>query len=178
MNFIILIVENNIFFRQALRDILHHRFPEINIRLARNREECMALLKEFEPDILFIDIQFHDKDGIELIRLARRNYPSTVIVIFTEYDIDEYRTATLLAGGNYIIPKVLWTGNEILALVETIMTNKGFPRPETEPWPLAEQDFLKRPLERRKNNQTEKGQFFEREYLKSNRDRRRKTLLK
>lgn len=174
MDFRIVLFDDNDFFRQSLHDLLHQHFPDIDIRQATNSEECLSLLVDASPDILFLDLQFHDVDGLNLIKRIRQDYPATVIVILTEYDMNEYRSATLMAGGNYVIPKTLWTGNEILALVRTILTNMGFPRAETESWLVGEQDFLRRPLERRRNILTEKGRVFERNYLKHHPDRRRK----
>ena len=138
MKFRIVLVDDNVFFRQSLHDILHDRFPEIDLYLATNNEECLTLLKDFSPDILFLDLQFHDLDALKLVQRIRRHHPSIVIVILTEYDMNEYRSATLLAGGNYVIPKTLCTGNEILALVRTILANLGFSRSEDEPWPVGD----------------------------------------
>ena len=174
MKFRIVLIDDNTFFRQSLYDIVHKRYPEIDIRQATNSAECLNLIEDFSPEILFLDIQFHDDNGFKLVQRIRRDHPAIVIVILTEYDMNEYRTATLMAGGNYVIPKTLWTGNEILALVGTILTNKGFPGPETESWQVGEQDFLTRPLERRRNILTEKGRAFERNFLKHHPDRRGK----
>jgi len=174
MKFRIVLVDDNVFFRHSLHDMLHNRFPEIDIHQARNSEKFLTILENFSPDILFLDFQFHDTDGLKLVQRIRRDHPAIVIVILTEYDMNEYRSATLMAGGNYIVPKTLWTGNEILALVGTILINKGFPRPDTESWLVGEQDFLRRPLERRRNILSEKGRAFESNFLKHHPDRRRK----
>jgi DNA-binding NarL/FixJ family response regulator len=168
----ILICEENKFFRQSLLDILLSRFSDIVIKVGEDTGECLRELQECSPHILFMDLYRKGQEGLGMIRCVREKHPAAIIIAFTEYDLDEYRAAALFAGVNHVIPKELWTGGEILALVETLLKNRGLISADTTKGQIMEDDFWARPLERRKKKISLKDQVIEKEYLAHNEERR------
>ena len=73
-------------------------------------------------------------------------------------------------GANHIISKELWTGHEILALMQTILATKDIWDGEYTEDILVDKDTLVRPLERRQKDN--KGRAREKEYLAEKPDRR------
>ena len=51
-------------------------------------------------------------------------HPGVCIILVTDYNIDEYRKDAILRGASHIVSKELWTGNEITALIKTILMTK------------------------------------------------------
>lgn len=166
----ILLVEKNTFIRDALRQILHGRFSSLIIKDVLCHEECLSEMQGFKPDILILGIEENNKKGLEGLRQIREQYPATVIVLFTDYEIEEYRKEAVLKGANHIISKELWTGNDILALMKTILATKdGWDRESVED-KVIEEEFLRRPIERRRRDR--RGMAREKEYLAHHPERR------
>jgi DNA-binding NarL/FixJ family response regulator len=121
--FRILIIDPNTPFRESLRKIIAGRFPTIEIQEAAAGAEGLAKLNTFTPLLIFIDIYLPDKNGLDLARKIKASYPEIIIAIFARYDAPEYQTAANDSGVEHLIPKDDWTGEDILALVESILLN-------------------------------------------------------
>jgi CheY-like chemotaxis protein len=66
----ILIVEDNAFFLQFLKETLHARFPSTDILEAANGEEALQKIKTLPPEAIFMDLRLPGANGLEMI------YPS------------------------------------------------------------------------------------------------------
>ena len=118
--FRILIIDPNTPFRESLRKIINGRFPTIEIQEAAAGSEGLAKLKAFTPPLIFIDIYLPDKNGLDLAKEIKISYPKTIVAIFASYDSPEYQAAANDSGIEHLIPKDDWTGEDILALLESI----------------------------------------------------------
>jgi DNA-binding NarL/FixJ family response regulator len=127
--FRILIIDPNTLFRESLRKIIHGRFPTIEIQEAAAGAEGLAKLNTFTPLLIFIDIYLPDKNGLDLARKIKVSYPETIVAIFASYDSPEYQAAANDSGVEHLIPKDDWTGEDILALVESIFLDTELSRP-------------------------------------------------
>lgn len=123
--FRILIIDPNTPFRESLRKIINGRFPTIEIQEAAAGAEGLAALNTFAPLLIFIDIYLPDKNGLDLAKKIKASYPEIIIVIFARYDSPEYQAAANDCGAEHLIPKDDWTGEDILALVESIVLDTG-----------------------------------------------------
>ncbi|MDH3327615.1 MAG: response regulator [Desulfobulbaceae bacterium] len=166
----LLLVEKNIFIRDALREIVHCRFPSLIVKEVLCHENCLSEMGDFTPDVLILGATGNNRKDMEDLQKIRGSFPATVIVFFTAYENEEYRKEGILKGANHIISKELWTGNEILALIKTILATKESWDREYAQDKLIEEEFLHRPIERRRRDRG--GRAKEREYLEQNPDRR------
>ncbi|MFH1758821.1 MAG: DNA-binding response regulator, partial [Pseudomonadota bacterium] len=53
-------------------------------------------------------------------------YPETMVIILTSFDLPEYRQAAYERGADYFLVKGSSTNEEILELVESLLSNSGF----------------------------------------------------
>lgn len=120
----ILIVEDNDHFRQTLRSLLDARFPSIRFEEARDGREALEKVSVFDPDLIFMDIKLPGQSGLELTKRIRHSNAQVKIIILTSYDLPEYRQAAKVGGANHFISKGSSKTEEILALVETILSEK------------------------------------------------------
>ena len=120
-----LIVEDNDNFRQTLRSLLDSRFPSMTIEEAGEGGEALEKVHAFDPDLIFMDIKLPGESGLELSRRIRRFNPEVKIIILTSYDFPEYREAARNGGADHFISKGSSNAEEILALVETILSKKN-----------------------------------------------------
>ena len=125
----ILIIDPNVPFRKSLGKIFIDRFPQIEILEASAADQGLIWLKTSTPKLVFIDIYLPDRNGLDLARTIKTAYPEIIIAIFAMYDSPEYQAAANDSGVTYLIPKDDWTGEDILALVESILIDSGTARP-------------------------------------------------
>ena len=117
----VLIVEDNLSFREILKDNLHSRFPSIEIFEAADGEKALQIVDATSPDLIFMDIQLPGENGLQITRKIKTRYPHIIVVIITTYDIPEYREAAFRYGANRFIPKDSLDWKEIETVVEDLM---------------------------------------------------------
>jgi len=119
-----LIVEDSQFFLQLLKETLHSRFPSMEVIEARDGEEALQKIDSSCPDIIFMDVKLPGENGLELTKKIKADCPEMVIVILTSYDLPEYREAASRHGADYFLSKGTATKEQILTLVESIISEK------------------------------------------------------
>ena len=117
-----LIVEDNDTFRQTLRSLLCSLFPLMTFDEARDGEEALQKLSAFSPDLIFMDIRLPGENGLEITKKIRSSHCRAIIVILTSYDLPEYQEVASMNGANHFMSKGLSTTEEILALVNSILS--------------------------------------------------------
>jgi len=78
---------------------------EFTVDIAANGQEAWDAYNRQKPDILLLDLDMPQKDGIEVTRLVRQKDPHTHIIIYTTHGEPEREIAALDAGANEFIPK-------------------------------------------------------------------------
>jgi DNA-binding NarL/FixJ family response regulator len=121
--FKILIVDPNDPFRRSLKKVLVNRFPFIDIQEVSNGSQGLEMVQNFRPNLLFIEIHLPSENGLDLARQIKIDHPEIIIVILTSYDLPEYKAAAKESGIEHLVPKNDWTGEDMIALVHTILTD-------------------------------------------------------
>jgi DNA-binding NarL/FixJ family response regulator len=122
--FKILIVDPNDPFRRSLKQVLVGRFPFVDIRQASNGTHGLELVQSFSPDLIFLEIHLPSQSGLDLARQIKIDHPDIIIVILTSYDLPEYKAAAKESGVEHLIPKDAWTGEDMMALVQSILAGR------------------------------------------------------
>ena len=115
----ILLVEDNAIFRKSLRDMLTHRFPEMEIAEASDGEEALRKLEKINADLIFMDVRLPGMSGLETTRRIKEADPARQVVILTSHDIPEYRAAAFGSGASYFFTKVNTGSDEIANFVKS-----------------------------------------------------------
>jgi len=115
----ILIVEDNAFFLQFLKETLHSRFPSVDILEAANGEEALQKIRTFPPDAIFMDLRLPGENGLELTKKIKAQYPNIIVVILTNYDLPEYREAAYQCRANHFLPK-----DSFLEMINSFLPNR------------------------------------------------------
>lgn len=116
----ILLVEDNDIFRQIFLDSLTQCFPDYSYEEARDGNEARLKVSEFYPDIIFMDINLPNKNGLELTAEIKKEYPGICIIIVTNYDFPEYRAKAEEIGADYFLSKSSITEDHIAGLLHKI----------------------------------------------------------
>ncbi len=119
-----MLVEDNVIFRETLRDSLHLRFPSIEITEAGNGEEALEKIGSLPPNLIFMDIRLPEESGLELTRKIKKLHPDIMIIILTNYDIPEYREAAARFKADYFFSKDSMNIEEVVPLVKSRFCQK------------------------------------------------------
>ena len=119
--FKILIVDPNDPFRRSLKKVLVKRFPFVDIQEASDGSQGLEMVQSFSPKLIFLEIHLPAESGLDLAREIKIDHPEIIIVILTSYDLPEYKAAAEESGIEHLVPKDDWTGEDMIALVHTIL---------------------------------------------------------
>ncbi len=78
----ILIADDHALFRDGLRSLLQAQGHEI-VGEAKNGREAIVLTRELRPDLVLMDLQMPEVDGIEATRVISTELPEMKVVILT-----------------------------------------------------------------------------------------------
>lgn len=118
----ILIIENSAIFRYTMKNFLQSRFPAMALEEAQNGEEALQKATFFPPDIIFMDIKL-PSEVTAINEKFKKMFPNVTVVLFTDYDPNEYRSVAKESKANYILQKGASTAEEIEELVDSILNS-------------------------------------------------------
>jgi CheY-like chemotaxis protein len=120
----VLIVEDSRLFRELFKERFHDRFPSIEIYEAVDGEEALQKIQAFRPNLIFMDIRLPGKNGLEVAKKVKAQYPNIIVIILTGYDLPEYREASTRYA-DYFFSKDSSAPENIFTLVESILSTHG-----------------------------------------------------
>lgn len=95
------------------------KLPNVNIvGEAKDVTTAKHLLDEIEYGLAIYDINMPNGSGIDLMKYTKKKYPSTKIIIMTNYSIGDYKERSLEAGANYFFDKS--DLDEMITLIEQL----------------------------------------------------------
>jgi two-component system, OmpR family, response regulator len=81
------------------------RYEGFEVRQAHTGTNAVNLAREFEPDVVVLDMMLPDFDGLEVLRRMRRADAGVPVLFLTARDSVEDRVAGLTAGGDDYVTK-------------------------------------------------------------------------
>ena len=121
----IMIVDDHLVVREGLKQLLEIDGNIEVIAEASNGLECLQLLENVFPDVIFMDVKMPGISGIETTRLICQKYPRVKIIMLTIYEDEHFITEALHAGAKgYILKKVDREG--LTSAIRHVMENRAF----------------------------------------------------
>jgi len=122
----IAIAEDNHFLAKAIREKLSF-FEDISVKfVAKNGAELIGKLAEDQRvDVILMDIQMPEMDGIKATEIIKNQHPQIKILMLTVYDDDEYIFKSIKAGANGYLLKEIEAQKLYNSIIEVI--NDGAP---------------------------------------------------
>jgi two-component system, NarL family, response regulator LiaR len=94
----ILVVDDHPVVRDGLIAMLSTQPDFSIIGQAANGLEAVSKARLYQPDIVLLDLEIPEIDGVEALRLMRQNVPNINVVVFTAFDTDERIVSAIQAG--------------------------------------------------------------------------------
>jgi len=118
----IAIADDHKIFKEGIRFALKDKKFIRIIWEAENGMDLMAKMEETCPDVLLLDISMPEMDGINAIKLLRKQYEEAKIIVLTMYDEQEMITRMMEMGANAYLIKTT-DPEEIYQAILTCMNN-------------------------------------------------------
>ena len=94
----VVIADDHPVVRAGLRGMLE---PESDIEVvgeATNGREAVSLVGRLEPEVVLMDLQMPELDGVAATKQIRERYPETNVLVLTTFDTDADVTRAISAG--------------------------------------------------------------------------------
>lgn len=125
----LLLVEDNPQLNKALTTLLKRNSYLVDS--AFDGEEALMCLKEYQYDVIILDIMLPKIDGLEVLRRARKNNIQTPIILLTARSTIEDKITGLDLGADDYLPKPFST-EELLARIRALGRRKNAPIKENK----------------------------------------------
>ncbi|MDQ0172233.1 response regulator [Paenibacillus tundrae] len=103
----VLVVDDHAHAREAICSILAEDTTFEVIGTASNGQEALELTEQWMPDLILMDVQMPDMDGLEATRLIKMRFPYVIIVMVTVSDDVTYLFEALKQGAQGYLLKNL-----------------------------------------------------------------------
>ena len=91
-------------------------------------QRAVDLAKEYEPDVILMDVRMPGMDGIEATKKIQRLFPEIKIIAVTACDDDPFPARLLQAGASGYLTKGAST-DEMIQAIKTVMAGKKYLTP-------------------------------------------------
>ena len=127
--------------RTGMRTLLRDVKDVVLVGEAANGEEALQLIGQELPDLAILDISMPGLSGIEVTRLAKKNYPDVKILIVTIHEDEGYVNEIIRAGASgYVLKNA--DKEEILRAISAVASGEKFFSPTISQ--LMIEDFIKK----------------------------------
>lgn len=101
----LLLADDHTLLREGLKRLLHQTSDILVEGEAGNGQEALALLARRHWNALVLDMSMPGRDGIDLIRQIKAEYPSVPILVLTMHGEQQYVTRAIKAGASGYLTK-------------------------------------------------------------------------
>ncbi|WP_325063597.1 response regulator transcription factor [Risungbinella massiliensis] len=103
----LLIADDQTLMREGLKTLLELETNFTVVATASNGEEAYRKTKEYQPDVILMDIRMPTVDGVEGTKRITRDFPDTKVLVLTTFNDQEYILAALESGARGYLLKDL-----------------------------------------------------------------------
>ncbi len=120
----IMIVDDEFIMRQGIRYMMNWEKEGYEVvGEASNGKEALDMLESTKPDIILCDIAMPIMDGLDFIKIVKKEYPNIQILVLSSYDRFDYVRQALLNGAVDYVLKPTLNPEELLKIVSKTAKN-------------------------------------------------------
>lgn len=117
--FTLLIVDDEPIILKSYSRLLQLQLPGINIFVAKNGIEGLALIKEKSPNFILLDLAMPEMNGFEVLAQLQEDHVKLPIIVMTAFDTeDNIELAKMISQNNHI--QVLRKPIDVQVLIERL----------------------------------------------------------
>lgn len=127
-----MLADDHVLVREGIKHLLEYDGSVEVIQEANNGVECIEKLADVNPDILLLDINMPDMNGIEVLEeLKRREHPVKILILTVHNEIEYLIRAVDIGADGYIL-KDSGTA-ELKQAITTILNGESYIQPSLLP---------------------------------------------
>ncbi len=124
----ILVADDHPVVRDGLVAMLSTQVDFDVVGQAGDGQQTVTLAHELEPDVILLDLEMPEMDGVEVIRTLRQTCPVVRVLVFTAFDTDERILGAVQAGAQgYLLKGV--SRDELFQAVRVIHSGGSLLQP-------------------------------------------------
>lgn len=100
------------------------RYEGWQVRTAGNGMSALTTSRQFEPDVVVLDVMLPDLDGFQVLRRLREQTPTVPVLFLTAREAVEERIAGLTVGGDDYVTKP-FSLEEVIARLRALLRRSG-----------------------------------------------------
>lgn len=132
MSIKVMLADDHVLMREGIKHLLEYDGSIEVIQEANDGIECLKILKDVTPDILLLDINMPDMNGIEVLEeLKKTNNPLKVLILTVHSEV-EYLVKAIDIGANGYILKDSGS-SELKQAINMIMDGECYIQPSLLP---------------------------------------------
>ena len=101
----ILITDDHAVVRRGLKQILEEEFDQVVFGEAQNTREMLEHLQKKAWDVVILDIQMPDGNGIGVLEKVRKAKQPPIVIVLTNQSYPQYRRKCMKVGANFFFDK-------------------------------------------------------------------------
>ena len=119
----VFIVDDHYMVIEGIRSLLQNEKGIEWAGHAMNAASCLAFLKNQQPDVILMDINLPDKNGIDLCKEVKEKYPSVFIIGLSTFNQQSFVQKMMDNGASgYVLKNA--TQQELTDSIETVIKGK------------------------------------------------------
>ncbi|MEX2597527.1 MAG: response regulator transcription factor [Salibacteraceae bacterium] len=127
----LLLCDDHQIFREGVRATFQAEKSVEIIAEAENGRDCLEKLKKHLPDVVLLDINMPEMDGIEALQIIKKDYPFIKVLALTQYDEKRFVKQMMKFGADgYILKNT--SKREMLIAINRVMKNGVYLADEAE----------------------------------------------
>jgi DNA-binding NarL/FixJ family response regulator len=115
----LLLADDHRMFRQGLRELLERKTDCEVVGEAATGREVIQQVEALRPDIVLLDIQMPELDGVAVARQLGQTHPEVKIIILTMYRQDQHLFEAIRAGARAYLLKDA-DAEELISVIERV----------------------------------------------------------
>jgi len=91
---------------------------------AKDEAEALESYQSLKPEVIILDICLKQGSGINVLKIIKKNKPSPIVIMLTNYSCPQYERTCMELGANYFFDKLTEIPKVSQILKELIEQNK------------------------------------------------------
>ncbi len=140
-----MLVDDHPLFRQGLRRVLEAQEGIEVIMEVADGEEALRITKQLMPDVVIMDINLPNKNGLQVTRALKQSAPDVAVIMLTAFHDDEQIFHAIRAGAAAYFPKDVTPRRLVEAIKQVsqgnyVIDDEVLDKPEAASWLLQQFD--------------------------------------